>query len=174
MDSATPRIIILDGPSGTGKSSIARALQEARLPEVWLSFSMDTILYTLPPTVLDQINRLNDWSGLDFSTVSAGALASLRALADAGNRIVFDTTLVSPEAATQLLDALQGLPIASVAIRCGWEELERRTLQRGDRTIEEVRSGFAASPKHLRYDLDLDTTALSAEAAAREIARGLF
>jgi chloramphenicol 3-O phosphotransferase len=170
---STPVIIILDGPSGVGKSSIAHALQEALLPEVWLSFAMDTILYTLPPSLLERINQHNDWSSLDFPVIMAGALASLRALADAGNRVIFDTTLSTPESATELLDALRGLPVASVAIHCAWQEIERRSLQRGDRTVEEARRGFEASPKHLRYDISVDTTTLSPAAAATEIISSL-
>ena len=46
------KLILLEGPSGSGKTSLANALQESLLPVMWLSFSMDTLIYTLPPSVL--------------------------------------------------------------------------------------------------------------------------
>lgn len=167
-----PTIIILDGPSGAGKSSISRALQEALLPKVWLGFAMDTILYTLPPSVLEGCNKSNDWSRVP-PAVFTGGYGCLRALADAGNAIIFDTSVFNTEAAKELMEVVRGHRIATVAVLCDWEEIERRTILRGDRTIEEARQGFEMAPKHLRYDITINTTKLPPEEAAREIARQL-
>jgi chloramphenicol 3-O phosphotransferase len=111
--------------------------------------------------------------GFDFPAITAGALASLRALANAGNSVIFYTILSTPEAAAELTNALRGTAVASVAITCEWEEIERRTIQRGDRTIEEARAGFEATPKHLQYDVTVDTTTKSPEETARQIIRDL-
>ena len=163
-----PSIIILDGPSGAGKSSISRAMQEALLPEVRLGFAMDTILYILPPSLLAECNTSNNWTRIP-PQVFTGGYASLRALADAGNPIIFDTSVFSPAAATELLNAVRGHSLAIVAVLCDWEEIERRTLQRGDRTVEEARQGFELAPKHLPYDLTINTTKFPPAEAAREI-----
>lgn len=111
--------------------------------------------------------------GLDFPAITAGALASLRDLGNAGNRVIFDTKLSTPEAAAELMNAFRSPVVASVAITCEWEEIERRTIQRGDRTIEEARAGFEATMKHLPYDVTVDTTTKSPEETDRQINREL-
>ena len=47
------RLIVIEGGSGTGKSSLAGSLQERFQPQQWLHFSVDTLLYCLPGSVLD-------------------------------------------------------------------------------------------------------------------------
>ncbi len=42
-----PQVIVLNGGSSSGKSSIARALQEI-LPGLWLTFGVDTFIDALP------------------------------------------------------------------------------------------------------------------------------
>ena len=43
----SPRIVVLNGGSSSGKSSITRALQEM-LPGIWLTFGVDTFIEALP------------------------------------------------------------------------------------------------------------------------------
>lgn len=42
-----PQVIVLNGGSSSGKSSIARSLQEI-LPGIWLTFGVDTFINSLP------------------------------------------------------------------------------------------------------------------------------
>jgi chloramphenicol 3-O phosphotransferase len=46
VDLAT-RVIVLNGGSSSGKSSIARSLQEL-LPDLWLTFGVDAFIDALP------------------------------------------------------------------------------------------------------------------------------
>ena len=162
------KLIILEGPSGSGKSSLASALQESLLPAVWLSFSMDTLIYTLPPSVLHRCNAANDWSGVDGRAIGAAALRCLRALVECGNNVIFDLCLPSGNYANAFQADVRDLSPVTVGVRCEWQEIERRTLQRGDRSLEEAERSFKSQHLLERYDLVIDTTAMSAEAAAEE------
>jgi len=90
-----PRVIIISGSSGTGKTSVVESLQEMLLPEVWLKFSFDSIIYSLPGSTLEQCNLHNNWSGVDGRALYAGSIACLRSLVEAGNSVIFDVVLSS-------------------------------------------------------------------------------
>lgn len=160
------KLIILEGPSGSGKSSLAAALQECLLPGIWLSFSMDTLIYTLPPSVLHRCNSANDWSGVDGRAIGAAALRCLRALVECGNKVIFDLCIPNSKYAETLQADVRDLSPVTVGVRCDWPEIERRTLQRADRSMEEAERTFKAGHRLQNHDLVLDTTAMSPGTAA--------
>jgi len=164
--SRSSKLIILEGASGSGKSSLAAALQECLLPEIWLSFSMDTLIYTLPPSVLHRCNSANDWSGVDGTAIGTAALRCLRALVECGNRVIFDLCIPNRKYAETFQADLHYLSPVTVGVRCDWPEIERRTLQRADRSLEEAQRTFKQQHTLQNYDLVLDTTAMSPGAAA--------
>ncbi|WP_052573886.1 AAA family ATPase [Haloferula sp. BvORR071] len=162
------KLIILEGPSGSGKSSLAAALQESLLPGIWLGFSMDTLIYTLPPSVLHRCNTANDWSGVDGRAIGAAALACLRALVECGNKVIFDLCIPSRQYADTFQAGIQDLSPVKVGVRCDWQEIERRTRHRADRSIEEAERTFKHQHPFPDYDFMIDTTGIGPDAAAME------
>lgn len=162
----TTNLIILDGPSGSGKSSLAKSLQEQLLPDVWLNFSIDNIIYTLPGSILDRCNNENDWAGVDSNALFAGAFACLAALLNSNNRVIFDLVITSQAQAGEIKQMFGRYKPIIFGVTCEWHELTRRTLNRGDRTLQESEYGFKNSPHLLDYDAVVDTTKVSAQAAA--------
>lgn len=160
------RAIILTGPSGSGKTSLAKALQEALLPSVWLAFSVDSIVYSLPGSVLERCNQRNDWTGVDGNAIFSGALACLRALTSTGNPVIFDLVVTSGKTAEQLVAAAEDADPFMVGLTCTWKEIKRRTLARGDRTVEEAVFSFSHADGHLSPHLEIDTTYLTPQQAA--------
>ena len=152
------RLIVVEGGSGTGKSSLARSLQESLQPQQWLHFSFDTLLYCLPPSVLDMANQRNDWSAVDKNAITRSVYGCLCTLLDHGHRVIFDCVLMTERGARELLTALQSHTPVLVRLTCSWDEIERRTIARGDRTIEEARRGFETSGLFLNVDYEIDTT----------------
>ena len=163
------RLIVVEGGSGTGKSSLARSLQERLQPQQWLHFSIDTLLYCLPPSVLDMANQRNDWSAVDQNAITRSVYGCLRTLLDDGHRVIFDCVLMTERGARELLTALQSYRPVLVRLTCSWHEIERRTIARGDRTIEEARRGFETSGLFLNVDYEIDTTHRSSAEIAESL-----
>ncbi len=172
----TPRLILLDGCSGAGKSTLVPSLQEALLPEIWLGFSMDTLIYLLPPSVLQRCNLADDWSGVDGRALGAAALKCVQTLLDQGQRVIFDLVVPSGRFATEFLATVEAHPKLIIGLDCPWEEIKRRTLQRADRSLAEAERTWKMHLKFLSHDLILDTSTLTpAEAATkcRDIVTGV-
>ena len=151
-------LIVIVGGSGTGKTTLARELQERLLPEQWFHFSPDTLLYGLPKSLVDRADFANDWSAIDMGLISTLAYGLVRNALQLGGRVVFDCVLMTERRAKGLLASFETSRPFLVGTTCAWAELVRRTGERGDRTLEEVRRGFETSGQFLDVDCLLDTT----------------
>lgn len=154
----TANLIVISSGSGTGKSTLCRALQEALLPDVWLHFSVDSILYCLPQSILDRANQKNDWSSVDIQLTCSSAYACVNVLLSAGHKVIFDCVVLTEKRAHQMLSAFQEYRPIVVGLSCSWEEIKRRTLARGDRTLAESEYGFRKAGEYLAYAYTFETT----------------
>lgn len=163
-------LIVVTGSSGVGKSTLARALQEQLLPEQWLHFSVDTLFYCLPASVTQRVDQHNDGSQMSGPSVVASALACVRTLLEKGHKVIYDAVVVSDKGASGLMGALLDHDPFIVELTCGWEEIERRTRARGDRTVEEAQMGFRHARGHLQPHHSFDTTAAAPDQIAKHLA----
>ena len=171
--STSTHLIVISGGSGTGKSTLSKALQEALLPETWLHFSVDTVLYCLPESVLDRANHHNDWSSVDSRLISSSAFACACALLDAGHKVIFECVALTERRAHELLSAFHRHRPIFVGLFCSWEETKRRTLARGDRTLAEAEFGYHNAGKHLPHEFTFETTDTASDVVATELVRCL-
>jgi chloramphenicol 3-O phosphotransferase len=167
------RLVVLVGSSGVGKSTLARALQEELLPEQWLHFSVDTIFYCLPQSVTLRVDQDNDRSLINPGSVVASALACTRTLLGEGHKVIYDAVVASNKGASRLLCAFEGHDPIVVELTCAWKEIERRTRERGDRTLEEAELGFRSARGHLAAHHSFDTTETKPEEIARRLAAAM-
>jgi chloramphenicol 3-O phosphotransferase len=167
------RLIVITGSSGVGKSTLARALQEELLPDQWLHLSVDSILYCLPGSVVQQVNQHNDHAAVDSEAIVAAAYACARTLLGLGHKVVFDAVILSQKGAQGLLRAFDGFDPVLVTLSCSWEEIERRTRARGDRTLAEAEHGYRSAAGCLAADYTIDTTSASPEELAVKLARAV-
>lgn len=151
-------LIVISGGSGTGKSTLCKSLQEALLPEVWLHFSVDTILYCLPRSILDRANHQNDWLSVDPKLVGSSAYACAKVLLNAGHNVLFDCVILTEKRARALLSAFEEYRPILVGLSCSWGEIKRRTLARNDRTLAEAERCFQNAGTHLAHDYTFETT----------------
>jgi len=151
------KIILLNGASSSGKSTLAVALQNA-IPQPFWHFSIDHLVASncLPRKRI----RAGDfeWSNLRPAFFE-GFHRCLPALAGAGNNLIVEHIVESREWMDRLLLGLEGLDVYFVGLHCHLGELERRERDRGDRCIGEARNDFETTHQFCVYDLELDSTA---------------
>lgn len=131
----SPQIICLNGTSSAGKTAIAKQLQEKLLPTIYLNFSIDSILYTLPPSALDRMTHGQDIADLNYPHLVGSFNACVARLVELGHFLVIDNAMDRTEHVIDLLERVQGYSILLVGVHCSLEELNRRERQRQDRTI---------------------------------------
>ena len=83
-----------------------------------------------------------------------------------GNLVIFDAVVTRGKSASQLFAASKELKPFMVRLHCTWEEIQRRTLARGDRTMEEAEASFQKADDSLECHLTINTTHLTADEAA--------
>ena len=171
-------IILINGSPSSGKSSLAKALKNT-LEAPFLHMSLDDIARMLP----EHISR--DWEQPEhhqtiFKAVS-GWHQSIAVMASIGNNLIVDHVM---------MDGLEGYYLAEcaylfahsdvlfVGLSCGFEELERRELQRQDRektfSKDDLSSMQERAHAHGVYDLEIDTTAQSPVEMAEQIKEHLL
>ena len=167
------KLIVITGSSGVGKSTLAHALQEKLLPQHWLHFSVDSIFYCLPQSIIRRVDQQNDLTGVDSKAIVTGAYACAKTLLELGHRVIFDAVILADAGAQAMSRAFDGFAPLLVEITCAWPEIERRTLARGDRTLDEAAHGYRNARGHLVAHHSFDSTHASAEQLAEQLVRRL-
>lgn len=150
------RIILVNGASSSGKTTLCRSVSEA-LDEPFWHFSFDHLRNSgmLP------IERFGkgafDWQRLRPSFFS-GFHECLAAWARTGNDLIVEHIIETKEWQRQLALLLVPFDVFTVVLRCPIEELERREEMRGDRRPGEARADFESIYGFAVRDLELDST----------------
>ncbi|MDT7788612.1 MAG: chloramphenicol phosphotransferase [Pseudonocardiales bacterium] len=159
------RVILLNGPSSSGKSSIGKEMLPL-LPDPWFLVPVDGISgmrSTEHTRELDdeEVREMLRRTRLGYHRVVAALVAT-------GNDVIMDYPLSEPWRLADLLDVLDGYDVTLVDVRCSEEELIRREQARGDRP-----HGLAVSQTsvfaHGYNDIEVDTTHRTAADCAAEI-----
>lgn len=178
-----PDLILLNGSSSSGKTSISRALQEL-LPAGYLAFSIDNVFQWLP------MRWHNSEAGFRFEPHPNGALQIMsgpealtatrawrrmvRAALDAGVRaIVDDVFITDPGQRDDWADVLHGRDVFLVGVHCELQELQRRERNRGDRGEGQALWQHQRVHDQGAYDFEVDTTSSSPIACATAIISAL-
>lgn len=153
------RIILLNGASSAGKSTLARALRDS-LDEPFLHVSSDHLVAAgMLPRRRDSDGPF-DWWHQVRPRFFAGFHRCLPALAAAGNDLIVDHVIEFPAWRDDLASLLADLDVFLVGVHCDLAELDRRERVRGDRRIGEGREHVVADRIHTfgPYDVEVDTT----------------
>ncbi|MYW67896.1 chloramphenicol phosphotransferase CPT [Streptomyces sp. SID8379] len=167
-------MIVLNGGSSSGKTSIARSLQEL-LPSLWLTLGTDTFVEALPSTGAG-IEFGADGTvtvGPEFRAVEAAWITGVAAMAAAGARVVVDEVFLGGAASQQRWRtelARRGLGVLWVGVRCDAQVAARREAARGDRIAGMAERQAESVHQGVTYDLVVDTSRTEPRACAREIA----
>jgi len=155
MNNSTGKIIIINGPSSSGKSTLAKELQrQFEIPFLRYSFDLFLDNQALP---MEQIRSGKiSWESIRPNLFS-GLQQCLPVLASAGNNIIFDHIIETQPMLHELLRLTAAMDIYFVGLHCSLEELERRELARGNRGSGDARTDFETIHKITLYDLELNS-----------------
>lgn len=161
-------VIVINGTSSSGKSTIARAVQN-QAAVVLLNFSIDSVLSALPETILHRMKTVGGVTEIDANALISGYYGCIRELAAAGNSLISDNAITSKEQAALLVGAVAGHEVVLVGVRCSLSTVESRERARGDRRAGIARAQFDRVHEWLAYDVEIDTDETAPPDAARII-----
>ena len=190
-----PDIIVLNGTSSSGKTSLAAALQDV-LDGSWLVFGTDTLISALPLALVDIHRAANIDArprehdireggisfgadgevtvGPEYRRLEASWLSGLGAIASSGTRLILDEVFLDGvRSQERLRQSFPGRRIAWIGVTCDRDVAMERERRRGDRVVGMVEQQSALVHEGVVYDLVVDTTVHTAPEVARQIANYL-
>ncbi|MEU4720901.1 AAA family ATPase [Nonomuraea dietziae] len=164
-------VIVLNGGSSSGKSSLARSLQEL-LPDPWLAFSVDTLVDAMPSSCITFTPDGEVHLGPRFGELEDAWMAGVATMVRSGARVILDDVFLSgPASQERWRVPLTGLDVLWVGVRCDPEVAARREHERGDRPTGMARSQATMVHEGVVYDMEVDTSFMSADDCAQLIAK---
>jgi len=177
-------VIILNGPSSVGKSSIQKKVQEL-FEQPYLRMGFDDLAF-LPPRYisvdgpvfpanqgiwLDTIKQNNHQIvrihyGEVGQKMIKGIHRTFSAFASAGNNIIVDYILYDRTWLSDLVEALKGYKVYFIGVNAPLSVIEEREKQRGNRLVGHSRSHYDTVHKDLMYDLEIDSSKFTPEELA--------
>ncbi|WP_427148019.1 chloramphenicol phosphotransferase CPT family protein [Rhizobium leguminosarum] len=149
-------IIFLHGASSSGKSTIAKTLQE-RIEQPFWHISIDHLRDAgVLPTKRFKNGDFR-WSDAR-SAFFDGFHGSLKAYADAGNNLILEHILDTAGWLEKLSDLLANHDVFFVAVHCPLDLLIEREILRGDRPMGSALQDYETIHIGKVYDLELQST----------------
>lgn len=184
-------VIVLNGPSSSGKTTLAVALQNI-FNESWLIFGIDTLISALPLTLLDihkdatigahprdHVVREGGISfdadgeitiGAEFRRLEEAWLKGLACMAASGTHLILDEVFLDGvQSQERLRLLLAGRSVAWIGVTCDAAVAKQRERDRGDRVVGGFERQSTRVHEGVRYDLVVDTTSRSTHEIALQI-----
>lgn len=189
--SSSGRILVLNGTSSAGKTTLADALQKA-LPDGYEQAGLDRTLRTVPSdlfVVVDHSDHapVDGWlipirDGVQIALPSLGPqalevledmYASIGARADAGANLIVDDVLWHPRALAMAIAHFADRDAWLIDVFCPLQIAVEREKRRGDRAVGGAALFAEEVHRHGVYDIRVDTSVLTPDEAAQQVVRGL-
>lgn len=186
---STSSIIILNGASCTGKTTLAHAIQQIA-DDPYLIVSLDQYRNAMPdryrglnapegttgaeglnivPIQQDGENRTSIRFGSYGHKVLQGMRRSILALAQRGLNVIVDDVINESSFSSDYARLLRELDVTLVAVTCDPDEMVRRERARAGRFPGTALTTLAEVHDHMEYDIKVDTTNCSPQALAEDV-----
>lgn len=168
-------VIILNGPSAVGKSTIMRAFQ-AKKVEPWLGIGIDNFFVgVLPPkfymedkpehhTVMQGVATEDEHGklftlhiGIEGQKIIKGMHGAIAAYAKAGNNVIVDYIMYDPAWHADLMNALSDFNVVTVGVTAALPVIEERERVRATSPQGHARSVYATVHQGWDYELVVNT-----------------
>ncbi len=149
------KIILINGASSSGKSTLARQLQQT-LPMPFWHFSFDHLRDSNALPMARIRSGDIDWSTMR-PAVFDGFHRCLPVLAEAGNNLIVEHIIENEAWMSELVKLLTGLDVFFVGVHCSLPELKRREHKRGNRRVGEAQRDYQIVHSFAEYDLEIDS-----------------
>ncbi len=157
------QIVILNGTSSSGKSSIAAGLQKL-LDQPYFHFAIDRFRL---------MGAGKNWTDDEFAVVMQrtilGFHRAVAGFAAAGNNVIVDYVMGERWRLADAVSTFADFDVVLVGLQCPVDELVRRERERGNRPIGLAAFQFPIVHENMRYDIEVDTAAHEPAACAEQI-----
>lgn len=191
----SPPLILVNGPSSAGKTTLCRALQQ-KILEPYLLVGFDDFIFMTASRYYRGADSGHQHERDAFTALGVEMIATsmpgapvsvtakfgpvfrrlldsmapaVRALIDGGNAVIFDHVLHDRAMYESYRRATAGLDVFTVGVICPLDVLEARERERGDRVLGRARGLTEVVHEFCSYDMTVDTAALSPEACVAAI-----
>lgn len=156
-------IILLNGPSSSGKSTLAKELKKSIYDVFGYDYeivSIDDFLNMSPDrTIYEE----------DVYEISKQLCDKAVAIYNKGMGVIIDHVITSQRIYNNMMESFNQFKVMKICVTCPVEELRRREKERGDRCAGSAEASMEYLYPKKDYDLTVDTYALSCEENARII-----
>lgn len=184
-------VIILNGPSGSGKSSIQKEFQKIMMLNLWLKVGIDNLLdspmpeitleniaYWQKPNEIRWVETTKDENAKPVITLFLGEQgervayamnSAIAAYASNGCNVIVDYIAYKKEWLEDLQQKLKPFNTYYIAVDISLDTLEKREAARGTSPQGHARSHYFTVYGNIHYDLRVNSEKYSAQEIAHEI-----
>lgn len=185
------KIIILNGPSGSGKSSIQKEFQRLMMPNLWVKVGIDNLFDSVMPDITPEnmnfwqsknvirwVEESKDVDGNKVITLFVGPQgekvayamnSAIAAYAQNGCNVIVDYIAYDQKWLKDLESKCSGFTAYYVALEVPLEILEQREEARGTSPKGHARSHYFTVYGDKRYDLVVNSGSDSAQEIAQKL-----
>jgi chloramphenicol 3-O phosphotransferase len=169
------QVIVLNGVSSSGKTTIARSIQ-AMLTTPWLRLGIDDLIRAMPDDGLEDgsLLRISESGQVDvgpaWRELEAAWYLGVAAIVANGTGVIVDEVFLGGrETQERLQRAFRGLGVLWVGVMCDRETARAREALRPDRVPGLADSQSTVVHEGVIYDMTVDTSHASPESCAAMI-----
>ncbi len=169
------QVIVLNGTSSVGKTTIGRCLQ-SMLSTPWLLLGIDDLTRAVPDKGIDDRTLLHVSEtgqvevGPGWRSLETSWYVGIATIAASGTGVIVDEVFLDGGAGQERLrTALSGLEALWVGVTCDLDVARAREAMRPDRVAGQAESQAPVVHEGVEYDLVVDTSRTTSESCAAKV-----